>query len=365
MSGAYLALVVLLAVCAVSNETFRSPGNLLNILRQCSYSGIISLGMTFVIVSGGIDLSVGSLFAFCGVVTALALQALPEISPTSGFAIAAAVAAVTGAAGGTVNGLLVTAGKLPPFIATLGTLSIFRSLSLYFADSGTLMTENELIENFGGGTFLMIPAPVWIMLVIAAVLDCVLSLTRHGRYTLAVGASERVALFAGIRAARVKLLSYVITGFCAGISSFLFLGRLGSISSSNAGSQYELDAIAAVIIGGASMSGGKGTLRGTLAGVLILGIVSNILDLWGINVSLQGMVKGLVIIISVLIQRKGKTHEKNSSNSYRGMFRIVHNGDFIARRRSCGQKNRYIDSQRGSRLDGRRGVLGEQGEERT
>ncbi len=305
--GAYLALLLLFVVCAVSNETFRNPQNLLNILRQTSYSGIIALGMTFIIIGGGIDLSVGSLFAFCGVVTVLAANSASShgIGDSQVFAAGAAVSLLSGALCGAVNGALVVVGRLPPFIATLGTYSVFRSLSLYMADSGTLTTVNPYFERFGGAVFAGLPIPVWFLICIAAVFDCVLSLTPYGRHLLATGAGERVAIFSGVRTRSVRFVSYVLTGVCAGIASLLFIGRLGSVSSSNAGMLYELDAIAAVIIGGASMAGGRGTLRGTLAGVLVLGIVSNILDLWGVDVSLQGTVKGLVIIVSVLVQRKG------------------------------------------------------------
>lgn len=302
--GAWLALALLLAVCALTSAPFRSPQNLLNIVRQSSYGGIVALGMTFVIVSGGIDLSVGSLFALSGVCALLAGAALPASWPPAlSFAVACAAGLAAGLAGGALNGALVAAGGLPPFIATLGTYSIFRSLALYLADSGTVPAPNPLFGRIGGGAPLGIPAPVLALLALAVLLDVVLALTPFGRHALATGASERVARFSGIRTGRVRFLGYLLTGGLCALSALLFAGRLESISSSNAGLLYELDAIAAVIIGGAAMSGGRGTLRGTLAGVLVLGVVTNILDLWGVNVSLQGCVKGAVIVISVLVQR--------------------------------------------------------------
>lgn len=302
--GAWLALALLLAVCALTSAPFRSPQNLLNIVRQSSYGGIVALGMTFVIVSGGIDLSVGSLFALSGVCALLAGAALPASWPPAlSFAVACAAGLAAGLAGGALNGALVAAGGLPPFIATLGTYSIFRSLALYLADSGTVPASNPLFGRIGGGAPLGIPAPVLALLALAVLLDVVLALTPFGRHALATGASERVARFSGIRTGRVRFLGYLLTGGLCALSALLFAGRLESISSSNAGLLYELDAIAAVIIGGAAMSGGRGTLRGTLAGVLVLGVVTNILDLWGVNVSLQGCVKGAVIVISVLVQR--------------------------------------------------------------
>lgn len=305
--GAWLALVLLLAVCALTSAPFRSPQNLLNIVRQSSYGGIVALGMTFVIVSGGIDLSVGSLFALSGVCALLAGAALPASWPPAlSFAVACAAGLAAGLAGGALNGALVAAGGLPPFIATLGTYSIFRSLALYLADSGTVPASNPLFGRIGGGAPLGIPAPVLALLALAVLLDVVLALTPFGRHALATGASERVARFSGIRTGRVRFLGYLLTGGLCALSALLFAGRLESISSSNAGLLYELDAIAAVIIGGAAMSGGRGSLRGTLAGVLVLGVVTNILDLWGVNVSLQGCVKGAVIVISVLVQRNAR-----------------------------------------------------------
>lgn len=304
--GAFLALIVLLVVCSLTNDTFGKTANLLNILRQCSYSGLIALGMTFVIVAGGIDLSVGSLFAFCGVSTVTLLSRLPAgaLSDPAYAAAAFGLAVLLGAACGALNGALVTIGRLPPFIATLGTYSIFRSLALYIADSGNVSTSCAAIQTFGRSSWLGLPTPCWFLILLTAVLHVVLARTPFGRHTLAVGASERVARFAGIPVGRVRFLTYLLIGALAGLSAFLFLGRLGTVSSNNAGMLYELDAIAAVIIGGTAMSGGRGAVAGTLAGVLVLGIVSNILDLWHVNVALQGTVKGAVIILSVLIQRK-------------------------------------------------------------
>ena len=315
LSGPYFALLVLVVVCALTNDVFFSTRNLLNITRQVSYSGILALGMTFVIIAGGIDLSVGSLFAFSGVAAAVAMQSFSApvaaslgVSPdAAGLAIGAVVAMLVALLGSTANSLAIVFGKLPPFIATLGTYSIFRSMALFLADSGTLSVNNQALDNIGGASVLGIPLPAMIHVAMTLVLEIILSKTVFGRHVCAVGSNERVARFAGIRTDAVKFVTYLIPGVCIGISSFLFLGRLGSISSSDAGMMYELDAIAAVIIGGASMSGGRGTLRGTLAGILILGVVSNILDMWGVSVNLKGVVKGLVIIISVLIQRKEKS----------------------------------------------------------
>lgn len=305
LSGPYLALIVLLGFCMFTNEHFQNPQNLLNITRQVAFSGIIALGMTFVIVGGGIDLSVGALMALAGVVSLSVINRFPD--PLTGVLAAAGAALATGLLGGAVNGLLVCAGRIPPFIATLGTLSLYRSLALYAANAGTLASGNPLYRELGATTFYNIPLPSLTLLGLTLLFAILLNRTRYGRHLCATGASERVARFAGIRTGPVKFFTYLLIGLTVGISATLFGARLESVSSTSAGLSYELDAIAAVIIGGASMSGGRGTLWGTLAGVLILGVVSNVLDMWGVSVNLQGAVKGLVIIAAVLIQRKETT----------------------------------------------------------
>ena len=301
-AGPWLALIVLLAVCSISSPSFRQWQNLLNITRQVSYSGIIALGMTLVIIGGGIDLSVGSLLALAGCAGVMTMNAVPD--PVCGFAAGIAVALAVGAAGGALNGALVTLGKIPPFIATLGTFSIFRSLALYFADAGLVSSGNAYFRAMGRAALLGIPLPAWILLVLTILLSVGLNRTPSGRHLCATGANETVAQYAAIRTRLVRFVTYGIVGITVGISALLLGGRLSSISSTNAGLSYELDAIAAVIIGGTAMAGGRGTLWGTLAGVMILGIVSNVLDMWGISVNLQGTVKGAVIIAAVLIQRK-------------------------------------------------------------
>ncbi|MBQ4106277.1 MAG: ABC transporter permease [Lentisphaeria bacterium] len=300
--GAYLALLVLLIVCSVSSPSFRQWQNLLNITRQVSYSGIIALGMTLVIIGGGIDLSVGSLLALTGCLSIITMNACPD--PAWGLAAAFAVALLAGAAGGAVNGTLVTLGRIPPFIATLGTYSIFRSLALYTADAGLLSTANPCFRALGRATVAGIPLPTIALVVLTGVFALLLDRTAYGRHLCAAGANDKVARYAAIRTGRVRFFSYLAIGATVGLSALLLGARLNSISSTNAGLAYELDAIAAVIIGGTAMSGGRGSLWGTLAGVAILGIVSNILDMWGVSVNLQGTVKGLVIIAAVLIQRK-------------------------------------------------------------
>lgn len=301
--GPYLALAVLLIACCISDEHFRSAQNLLNITRQVSYSGLIALGMTFVIAAGGIDLSVGSILAMTGVLSILGMNLLPPGMETLGVLTAFGISVGAGLAAGAVNGLLVSLGKIPPFIATLGTLSIFRSLSLYFADAGMVSSRNDIYRQIGSFELFGIPLPTIVLIVFTILFAILLRNTRFGRHVCAVGSNEKVAFYSAIPTGRIKFYTYMLIGFTAGVSAFLFGSRLNSISSTSAGAAYELDAIAAVIIGGSSMSGGKASITGTFAGILILGIVSNVLDMWGISINLQGLVKGLVILVAVLIQR--------------------------------------------------------------
>ena len=215
--GAFLALLVLVVICSLTNPTFSKPANLLNILRQCSYSGIIALGMTYVIVAGGIDLSVGSLFALCGVATVGLLNLIPTTTalpvPLLVF-ITCALSLVCGLLCGAANGALVVLGRLPPFIATLGTYSIFRSLALYMADSGNATPASSALSasliGFGSSYWLGLPTPAWILLLLTVILGVHLAATPLGRHTLAAGANERVARFAGIRVGAVRFRTYLL-----------------------------------------------------------------------------------------------------------------------------------------------------------
>ncbi len=296
----YMALALLLIICCISSPGFRKPQNLLNITRQVSYSGIIALGMTYVIIGGGIDLSVGSLLALSGTLGIMTMLRIDN--PMTGLLAAGAVALCVGFGGGAVNGLLVNLGKVPPFIATLGTMSIFRSLTLQLTNAGTLSTDNSAYGNLGGALLCKVPLPTLTLFVLTALGSVLLYKTRFGRHVCALGSNERVARYAAINTPLVSFWTYALTGLLTGLSGFLLGGRLCSISSTTAGLGYELDAIAAAIIGGTSMSGGRGSLAGTLVGVLILGIISNVLVMWGVSANLQDAVKGIVIVAAVLMQ---------------------------------------------------------------
>jgi ribose transport system permease protein len=297
-----VALIVLFAVSALISPDFRQARNLSNILRQVSYTGVIALGMTFVIISGGIDLSVGSMVALVGGTAILTLNAL------GGGPGAVVVAILAGLACGTVagmlNGLMVTKFRIAPFIATLGTMSIFRSLTLYIIDAGEFTSTSEVYPTIGSGYLLSLPVPVWIWLILAVVFHVLLNNTRYGRYVCAVGSNEEVARYSAIKVGLVKFFTYAIIGLTVGVTSIMLSSRLNSLNSSTAGTFYELDAIAAVVIGGTSMSGGKGTIAGTVIGAILLGIINNMLNMLGVSPYLQGTVKGSVIILAVLLQYK-------------------------------------------------------------
>ena len=301
-SKPFLALAVLLFACMISNEYFRSPQNLINITRQVSYTGIVALGMTFVIIAGGIDLSIGSLLALAGVSGIMLMGRIAD--PTAAVLTAFGATILIGILGGVVNGAIITLGKVPSFIATLGTLSIYRSLSLYLADAGTVSSSNDMFRALGSAGFLGLPLPAWVFFGLAVVFGVILRQTSLGRHICATGANPKAAEYAAIRINAIRFITYAIAGLTAGVSAFLFSTRLNAISSTDAGLSYELDAIAAAIIGGTAMNGGRGSIAGTVAGVLILGIISNALDMWGAPVNLQGLVKGSIIIIAVLIQRQ-------------------------------------------------------------
>lgn len=295
-----IALIVLFVISSIASPYFLSTRNILNILRQVSYTGIIALGMTFVIITGGIDLSVGSMTAFVGGITILTLNSLG-----GGYLavfISIIVALAIGTLAGSINGLLVSKGRIAPFIVTLATMSIYRSLALYISGAGEFRSQSNIYPKIGSSYFLGIPIPVWIFLLLTFIFHLLLNDTKFGRYVCAVGYNERVARYSAIKVDLVKFSTYALTGLTVGITSILLSSRLNSISSSNSGLNYELDAIAAVVIGGTSLSGGKGSIIGTFIGAFVLGIINNMLNMTGVSPYLQGTVKGLVILGAVLMQ---------------------------------------------------------------
>ena len=297
----FLALFVIASILGWPD--FLRWRNIVTLLRQVSYTGIIALGMTLIIISGGFDLSVGSMTAFAGGVGLFAMNSVNSFNPLFAIIVSIVVAIAFATFLGLLNGLLVTKGKIAPFIATLGTMSIFRSLIIYFAKAGNIESINTNYGDIGSAVILGLPLPVWCFFILAIVLEVFLKDTKTGVYICAVGANEQVAKYSAININRIKLIPYVITGFTVGVSAMLWSSRLNCINPSDC-TGYELDAIAAVVIGGTPMSGGLGSVLTTVVGAIMLGMINNMLVLAGVSSYLQQAAKGLVIIVAVLLQYK-------------------------------------------------------------
>ena len=285
--------------------------NWLNILRNNAPVGIIALGMTFVIISGGIDLSVGSTLVAVGAMvmmvvdgSATGLLAGMGITGVPAYIIAIAVGLVFGALLGWLNGVLIAHGKLPPFIATLGAMQIFRSVTQHLTQHANPSVPKGFLQiaNLKIGSFYIMPILYW--LAIAAVLYVVSKRTTFGRHVFAVGSNIRTARLSGINVNKVKRRIYMLTGMLVAIAAIIQVSRIGSMDYASAGSGYEMDAIAAVIVGGTSMSGGKGSIVGTVLGMLIIGVMNNLLTLFGVPPFLREACKGVIVIVAVLLQKK-------------------------------------------------------------
>ena len=285
--------------------------NWLTILRNNAPVGIIALGMTFVIISGGIDLSVGSTLVAVGAMvmmvvdgSATGLLAGMGITGVPAYIIAIAVGLVFGALLGWLNGVLIAHGKLPPFIATLGTMQIFRSVTQHLTQHANPSVPKGFLQiaNLKIGSFYIMPILYW--LAIAAVLYVVSKRTTFGRHVFAVGSNIRTARLSGINVNKVKRRIYMLTGMLVAIAAIIQVSRIGSMDYASAGSGYEMDAIAAVIVGGTSMSGGKGSIVGTVLGMLIIGVMNNLLTLFGVPPFLREACKGVIVIVAVLLQKK-------------------------------------------------------------
>jgi ribose transport system permease protein len=282
---------------------FLTVSNLLNIAEQATIIAIIAAGMTFVIITGGIDLSVGSVLAFAGVVMASFLQRGVPLP------LALIVGVGAGLLCGLVNGLLITVGRLPPFIATLGMMSIARGAALMFTEGRPISGFSETFRSLATGEVIRIPAPVIIMIGVYVIAHFVLRRTKLGRYAYAIGGNEEAALLSGINVRLYKTMIYGIAGLLSGLAAILLTARLNS-AQPIAGMSYELDAIAATVIGGTSLLGGEGTVVGTLIGALIMAVLRNGLNLLSVSSFIQQIVIGTVIIVAVLIdmalKRRGK-----------------------------------------------------------
>jgi ribose transport system permease protein len=282
-------------IFTLGSDRFLTPSNLMNIALQTSIIAIVAIGMTFVILTAGIDLSVGSVMALCG-----ALAAGFAVNNELGTFLGIGLALIAGAAVGTINGLLIVKGKVPPFVATLSTLAIARGLTLVYTEGRPISGIDERFIFLGSGKVLGIATPVIILAIVFIIAYIVLRSTRFGNYVYATGGNEEISRLAGIRTSNITLSVYIISGFLAALGGILLVGRLWS-AQPNAAVGLELDAIAAPVLGGVSLFGGVGSVAGTLVGAFILGILSNGLNLMGVPSFWQQVIKGVVLILAVML----------------------------------------------------------------
>lgn len=296
-----IALLVLIAIVSTLSPNFFTVNNFFNILQQTSVNAIMAVGMTLVILTSGIDLSVGSLLALTGAVAASMVGA-----DVNAF-VAVAGALALGAAIGACTGIIVAKGKVQAFIATLVMMLLLRGVTRVYTDGSPIntgFTDNaELFGWFGIGRPFGIPTPVWLMIIVFAAAWYLLHHTRLGRYIYALGGNESATRLSGINVDRIKIMVYALCGLLAALASVIEVARLSS-AQPMAGNGYELDAIAAVVLGGTSLAGGKGRIVGTLIGALILGFLNNGLNLLGISSNYQMIVKAVVILLAVLVDNK-------------------------------------------------------------
>jgi ribose transport system permease protein len=320
--GALFALILLLAINVVTRgASFLQIENLRNMVSQNAAVGVIAIGMTLVIIAGGIDLSVGSMTAMCGAVAILAVNKFSGMGAGLAILLAALASVGVGFLAGLLNGILIAYGRVAAFVVTLGGLAGFRSIALVLGQGGEIRSQVSALQDFGfggiaipfakdasGGPVLFYWSAV-VFLAIAVLAAGVLNWTRFGRYVIAVGANRRAAEYSGIDTLTVRVAVYAILGACVGIAAVLVGARMNSVGTGSVGLYYELDAIAAVVIGGTSLRGGKGRIWGTVVGILLLTLISNMITAYHIDTNWQGLVRGAVILAAVLIQRGTKEDE--------------------------------------------------------
>lgn len=293
-TGAFLILFIGLSIFT---DTFFTIDNLLNVARQISINAIIAAGMTLVILTGGIDLSVGSILAYSGALTAA------SVAGGQPLIVSLAIGLGVGLVAGLINGLFVSQGKVPAFIATLGTMTALRGLTLVFTEGRPITGLTDSFRFIGRGYLLGIPVPVIIMAAVFGLAWVFLTRTRPGRYIYAIGSNREAAHTAGVNVKFYETLVYVVSGLMAGLAGIILTGRLNS-AQPTAGGGFELDAIAAVVLGGTSLSGGSGSVFGTLVGAAIIGVLNNGLNLLAVSSHYQQVIKGLVILAAVLLDRR-------------------------------------------------------------
>lgn len=299
----FIALLLLIVVVSFLNPNFFTLGNILNILRQTSINAIMAVGMTLVILTAGIDLSVGSILALCGAIAAslIALE-IPVI-------IAVPTVLIAGGLLGGVSGVIIAKGKVQAFIATLVTMTLLRGVTMVYTGGRPISTGFTDMANafawFGTGYVLGIPVPIWLIVIVFALAWYLLNHTRFGRYIYALGGNESATRLSGINVDRIKIGVYAISGVLAALAGIIVTSRLSS-AQPTAGVGYELDAIAAVVLGGTSLMGGKGQIMGTLVGALIIGFLNNALNILDVSSYFQMIAKAVVILLAVLVDNKNK-----------------------------------------------------------
>ena len=303
--GILIALILVCVALTLSNEYFLTTRNLVNVLRQTSINGILAIGLTFVILARGIDLSVGSVVALAGVVAAsLASTSSTGMVAGGPFPVVLAFVAgiVVGGLAGAVSGAVVARFNVPAFVATLGMLSAARGLTLLYTDGRPIPSLTDAFRWIGTGDVLGVPMPVVIFAAVFLVAWFVLSQTRFGRHVYAAGGNPHAALVSGVNVTRIRFAVFVISGALAGLAGMVLAARTGS-ALPQAGVAYELDAIAAVVIGGTSLAGGVGRVTGTVVGALLIGVVNNGLDLLGVESYYQLVIKGTLIVAAVMLDQ--------------------------------------------------------------
>lgn len=298
--GIYLAFLCLCILLSIASPAFLTPMNVLNVLRQISINGIIAIGMTFVIITGGIDLSVGSIVALSAV-TACSF-AHPDTYP---LIVPIGIGLLVGCICGGFNGFLISQGRVAPFIATLAMMTAARGLALVCSAGRPVINLSDPYNAIGGGYLAGVPIPVYLLLLVIALGIFILNFLKFGRHVYAVGGNELAAKVSGLNVGRIKILVYALSGLLAGFAGVVLSSRVMT-GSPVAGQGYELDAIAAVVIGGTSLSGGIGSIVGTIVGALIIGVMNNGLDLLNVSSYYQQIAKGLIIVGAVLLDQKSK-----------------------------------------------------------
>ena len=298
----YRSVLILLVICVfatILSPSFLSVTNLFNVFKQITVAGIVGCGMTFVILTGGIDLSVGSILGLSGVL------ASGVLASTGNTAVAVAVSLTVGIACGAVNGFFVSVCGIPPFITTLGMMTLLRGVILVYTKGSPIPIKSDAYKFFGKGSIAGIPVPVIILIIVFLLAHYILTQTSYGRSVYAVGGNREAARLSGIRVKTSEFLVYTLNGLMCGMAGLILTARLGSAQSTS-GTGIEMDAIAAVILGGTSLSGGVGFVLPTVVGAMIMGIIDNILTLMNVNPHATNIVKGAVILIAVLVDKKVK-----------------------------------------------------------